>query len=429
MQCQPARRHSSTRPRRTIAVAGACVRQFAQSLRRGGLDVVSIDDFADWDTRLCGPAVRLRDRRGLADALAPHSDVVGLVICGGFEQHPEAVQWALSQHQIPLLGNAISTDKWEVIERAGPRVEQAGMIVPPVRRRPPTDAGPWLRKPNRSAGGAGIQVWRNGAMPRGNCTPDRSRDQADNCYFQRFVPGLPASALYISDSTKTRLVGVCLLIEGQSIPHAINSFGTFGAIGPVILSEPMTEILKRGGASLAETFELRGLWGIDLILGEDDRIHFIELNPRPTSTMDLYEVAGVSESLMYGHVNCFQAGDFSLSQTTCVWAKSVAFWPGPEPLSIDQRLHEWLCEQANWNASSFLGDIPMSGEIIVAGQPLVTVYVRARRATETETETVSRLPWHDAFDAVSDYAARILDNIRNEGYPKVGSDATKSARG
>lgn len=435
MQCQPARPSSSFQAIRTVAVAGACVRQFAQSLKRSGLEVVSLDDFADWDTRLCGPAVRIDDRTRLVEALASHADVDALVICGGFEQHPDTVQATLRQRQIPRLGTSITSDKWELIARSTAPVERAGMNVPPVSLRPPVESGLWVMKPRRGAGGTGIRLQEFGSLPPGatlegahvhscdrslgnsrDVSLNDSQHDADggaNRYFQRFVTGISASALYLTDSSETRLLGVCLLGGGKTIPNSNNAFGTYGAVGPLVPNGPMDEVLKRGGVALAEEFALRGVWGIDLVLGSDGVIHFIELNPRPTSTLDLYELGGVAESLMGYHVACFQSRVGPLSRPHGVWAKSVLFWPGSNTIRIDGGLHEWLCQQANQDpirtkAARFLADIPMPGEDIAPGHPIATLYCRTGRPTKAVHPGQLQRP----FDAIRAEASRMLDHIR-----------------
>ena len=86
----------------------------------------------------------------------------------------------------------VETTMREAVEFHIETLKQDGIRVPTVRRRsPPSDqAGKWLLKPLRSAGGQRVQLWRPNMPSAGDGNGDY--------FFQQFVPGTVCSASFLA---------------------------------------------------------------------------------------------------------------------------------------------------------------------------------------------------------------------------------------
>lgn len=243
--------------------------------------------FDDEDTRAVARANRLveRDSSGGFDAqvlikalegLAEGNQPAGLVYGAGFESRPELIE-ALVQRW-PVFGN-----RAETVRRAKDPIQLAalcaalGISHPEISFEIPQDPANWLVKAVGGSGGCHVvpaETWSGGAWSGG-----------ENCYFQRIAPGCPVSILVLANGETAQMVGAS---RQWPQPAPLEPFRFGGALRPADLSPALEERLEEIGADLARACGLRGLNSIDfLIAGE--RPTLIEINPRPGSTLDIFE--------------------------------------------------------------------------------------------------------------------------------------------
>jgi predicted ATP-grasp superfamily ATP-dependent carboligase len=143
--------------------------------------------------------------------------------------------------------------------------------------------------------------------------------------------------------------------------------------------------------------------GVDLIVDAAGRITVIEVNPRPTASMELFERSGAG-SIAGSHLAAcgFSApSDIPLEQSpprpTSTWAKAVLFAAQPTPVSqslldaLSRETTPWTQADGDWPA---LADIPRPGQIIAAGAPVVTIFAvtpTAEDALATLRDRVARI--------------------------------------
>jgi len=226
----------------------------------------------------------------------------------------------------------------------------------------------WLQKPLRSSGGFGIAELPLSASERG---------PGSTVYAQERVDGSPCSALFLFVPAPI-LLGTCVQLIGEAWLNA-PPFRYCGNIGPLPADNAMTAELGRIGSAL-QSFGLRGLIGIDFIR-TNDGIRVLEVNPRYTASVELYERAN-GQSLMAEHCIAFSPKG---------WQYSVR---GNAPGS--QQIHGKAILYAErtfavpadhpWRGPDF-ADIPTVGSVIPAGQPVVTLFASA----DTEPECRERL--------------------------------------
>lgn len=364
-----------------LIVVGASARGLAASARLAGWSVYAADLFADADLRAAATAaVRVPtspDRpwpEGVADALRPFP-LAPWVYVGALENHPDLVD-RLARDR-PLAGNAgpalrAARDPLVV---AG-LVRAAGLAFPDTCESPtglPID-GSFLVKPRRGAGGRGISRWLGGPLPAG----DR--------IWQRAVRGRAASVAFAISAAGARPWGASRQLIGRRWCHA-RDWAWSGAIDVKVdpLPGSLRRSLDRLGGLLADELGLIGLVGVDLVVDAAGVPHVIEINPRPTASLELIERA-TGASVAATHVAaCGFAVPAPAHETPrpggrLVWAKAVVF--AAEKLLVCERLGRALADRAaEWSAADdgwpALADVPAVGTVAEAGSPLVTVFAAA----------------------------------------------------
>jgi predicted ATP-grasp superfamily ATP-dependent carboligase len=358
-----------------VIVVGASARAFAWSAWRAGIAVHAADLFADADLRDCAvtvvPAGGGQYPAGLVAAVA---GLPRVPVCytGALENHPRIVDRLAADR--PLAGNpGRRLRRVRDPVQLARAVRAAGLGFPVTRATPaglPTD-GSFLVKPRASAGGRGIAPWRGEA--------DRPRH--GRAVWQRLVAGEAWGAAFVVAAGRSRLFGVSRQLVGAAWCGA-RPFAWCGAVdvAPDTIPAAVRGQVERLGAVLAEEFGLVGLVGADLVVDDAGDVHVIEVNPRPTASMELVERAG-GESVARAHLAaCGLAPPTPPPDATARQAKAVVF--GDRDLVVDERLFaallgtrgRWTEDDGGWPA---LADLPMPGSLLRAGGPLVTAFAAA----------------------------------------------------
>jgi predicted ATP-grasp superfamily ATP-dependent carboligase len=339
-------------------VVSASGRALSRSAARQGIPVVVLDLFNDVDTRALALASRAcAGRHGrfhrtrllqAARELTPAGGYAGLVYGSGFEGRPALLQ-ALSRRCV-LLGNTPET-----VTRAKdpgfffPLLDRLGILHPEVRMTVPRDVRGWLAKRVGGAGGAHVRQAHLG-WPRN-----------ERRYFQRFEPGRVMSALFLADGTRARLVGFNEQWTAALSRAARFAYG--GAVTVDDVAEPLRAAVSAAAARLTETLGLRGLNGLDFILAGDAPC-VLELNPRPTATLDL-------------HDDAIPGGLFAQHLSACAGRLEVGAVPrdSSRAHAIVYAACAWRVPQAfDW--SQWVTDIPVGGSLIAAAAPVCTVHAQ-----------------------------------------------------
>lgn len=336
-------------------VAAVSGRMLAASAARGGHRVVVLDCFADRDTRaaalvaraVAAPGAPRFDRRALLRAareLAPPHASAGLVAGSGFEGRT-ALLGRLAE------GRRLAGNRPEVVaavkdpDRFFPLLDRLGAPYPEVRRAPPPGPDGWLRKRVGGAGGTHIQ-------------PATAQPARRGAYFQRREAGRTLSTLFLADGRRACRIGCS---EQWVAPQPGLPFLYGGAVGGLTLSPGLQASLDQWLDGLVAATGLVGLNGLDFLLAEE-RIAVLELNPRPTATLELYDPD-------------WDGGLFDRHLEAC-----AGRLPGALPPPGPARASTVVTAPGAWSPSpafafpSCCRDLPMPGTVFQAGEPVCTVF-------------------------------------------------------
>jgi predicted ATP-grasp superfamily ATP-dependent carboligase len=360
-----------------ILILGASGRAAAFSALRAGLTPVVIDLFADEDLRAVADVRPIAAReypRGLVERAG---EVLPMpwIYTGGIENHPDIVAQIAAER--PLLGNGP-----EVLAKVrdpfalAAALDEAGLPHPHVRRYddPPAE-GPWLEKPLRGSGGAGIR-------------PAKKKCTGAHRYFQEFMEGEGRAAIFRDGE----LLGVTRQLVGKDWLHAPR-FGYCGSVGPV---EGEAAEWKKLGEVLVQWSGIRGVFGIDAIV-RDGVPWLIEVNPRYTASVEILELAvgtcalrpsppsplpqsrerGARSSPLSRLCGRGDGGEGSYPlcgkgdgrEGVCV-AKAVYY--APRTVTIPQN-GPWQAAASFQQVPEF-ADIPRAGSTVRRGRPVITMF-------------------------------------------------------
>lgn len=358
--------------KQSVVVAGLSARMMVESLRGGGRGAIALDLFGDEDTRAAalawhaiGDPNRLAfDDKLFLDAIlksARRGDVAGWVAGSGFEARTDLL--ARGAALLPLLGNAaglvqrVRTPGWFYPWLVAHEVAHAEVSI----ERPASLDG-WLVKNARACGG-----WH--VRPAG-----RADAASEGGYYQRRVDGPAMSVLFLADRHEWRIVGVARQIVRPLCGHP---YVYRGGIGPVALSPGARRRLETMLDRIVPGLGLCGLNGIDFILSGEVPV-LIELNPRPTATLALFDAA-IPGGLMQAHVAVCRGAslaDFRVAKLDEIRGSEVVY--ARRGGVVEAELAQWM------TAQGWCRDIPAAGTPHAFGDPVCSVVTQGRDEAEVE---------------------------------------------
>ena len=345
-----------------------------------GYQVTALDVFADADTqRVAHASYSVKYDHGHFDVAdfertldkIDLSDQIGFVYGSGFEAVPELLEMVVER--MPLIGNT------PIVVRNLKRPRQFFMLLDilkiphpevsfkPLRFGSKTSAAGWLYKQGGGSGGTHVRK----ALPLPGIAPEVGH------YFQREVPGVPISLLFVADSRQVQVIG----FNRQWLsPAFATPYRYGGAVSHADLPDEIKQQLMYAAQQLTNAVGLRGLNSLDAIMNED-QLWVLELNPRLSATFDLYQT---------DHCNLFELHLRACAGDSSDWSKMLTQLPqrakahhivyAPYDLVIS--------DDINW--PEWTADLPIPGSHIAAGNPVCTILAEGDSAESAQSLVLSR---------------------------------------
>lgn len=363
---RPARHDSA------ILIVGRSARQLAVAARAAGRPALVADLFGDDDTRAAAREFhRLAPGRGewdvdpaaleaLCRVLAARHGPLAIVWGSGFEAAPAVLASLAAAHRLLGCPPAQVAEAKDPFAFAG-ALRTLGITHPEVAAERPRRVAGWLVKRAAAAGGAHVQ--------RADA-PDARGD-----YWQRFVPGASMSATLLATADGVLLLGCCTHFRPQ--PAAGQPYRQGGAVYPGVLPEAARGVLARAAEALAGRYALRGLCGFDFVLDAGGGVQVLELNPRPTASVEL--LLEPAEAFAQHLAAC--EGRRVAPPPVRAGAAAHAVCYAPRPIDVPNSL-DW---------PEWVADRPAAGSRVAAGAPLCTVSAHAREAAGARARLAARM--------------------------------------
>lgn len=339
---------------------------------RDGQPVAAFDLFGDLDLRRGGRRVVTRENLTALVEAAVGEPARGVVYGASFENHPALVARLAERH--PLLGNTPQALRAvRDPRRLEAALHDAGLAYPPTFAGAPGDRSQrWLRKPLRGGGGTRVRAWRGGALPAGTVVQER-------------IDGVGCSAAAVGDGVGAVVLGVSEQLVGRRA-FGVRGHRWCGNLVPPRLPAGEREALRRQARAIcscvAGAFGLRGLFGVDVVW-DGERAWTIEVNPRPTASLEAIEAAS-GAGVFGAHLRAC-AGELPRVEPEPAGAAGKAVLFATEDVVVGDSVR-WL--------ERGVRDVPHPGERIAAGRPICTLV-----ATGTTPDAV--------LDALEEQAARL----------------------
>lgn len=338
-------------------------RALARSAWRSGHRVAVLDLFADHDTRgyatVCQRLPASDWDLDAAAAVRAAKEIcpvsVPLVTGSGFENQPALLDVLARGRK--LFGNSSAS----VAASKDPRhfftlLDRLGIAHPETSLTLPDNPGGWLAKKIGGSGGTHVRPVRI------------DETYSPDTYFQRRVGGVCASVLFLADGHHARVVG---FNEVWSRSAGDTPFAYAGAINRVALTSILRSRISADVNALVDALGLVGLNGMDFILDRDD-YRVLEINPRPTATIDLHDDQAAG-SLFDLHVRaCAGILPPALQISNTVRAHAVVYAPvGALPATM-------------YTFPDWCSDLPADATGISSGMPVCSVHASGSRASDVK---------------------------------------------
>jgi predicted ATP-grasp superfamily ATP-dependent carboligase len=384
-----------------LLVVGGSVRAAVQAVARGwgrgpgsgaGVVPLAVDRFADVDTGLCGPVLATGNvsdgsgarpgwLRSVEEVLSQQPELPILPV-GGCENLPEELAVWRTRTQV-AFASEVAVNRVRDPDWVAGVLREAGSPALGVANRGnfPSESegslGTWLVKPIRGAGGQGIRAWRP------------SEVISSDGYLQEYREGEPVSAAYVATEAGVELIGLTRQLIGLAY-----GTGRFGYAGNILwdrteeaIERNVREQARRVGECLGEESGLRGVFGIDGVLDAAGQWWVVEVNPRYTAAMELWERGG--RPVLMEHLAATLGGMWARRDGT---PKQVLPDSRAAGLVMGKRIvYAERCGRAvglaqlaaagdtQWRPE-WVADLPADGQLFSPGEPVCTVF--AEEATD-----------------------------------------------
>jgi len=346
-----------------LLLVAQSARMLAQSAHRAGLNARAIDYFADADTRRYArvltipPGSQETQWLALAESLAPKSQGHGLIYGSGIDTQPRLVE--ILARDRTRLGNSPAT----LAQVNNPHhffalLTRLEIPHPETLFSSPTHREGWLIKPSCGEGGKGV-----GFAAKNRPAPRQS-------YYQQQIAGNALSVLFLADGPQVRVIG--FNTQWTASHDASQPFLFAGAINRAELDAAQRAKMEDYANRLSAALGLVGLNSLDLMLdGETCRV--IELNPRPSATMALYD-GDFAEGLLAAHIAAC-LGELPPEREGQSPIRAFRYLFAPRALQIRPDFH-WPVHCA---------DIPNPGVAVASGQPICSLMAQGESQGEVES--------------------------------------------
>ncbi|NOU26032.1 MAG: ATP-grasp domain-containing protein [Methylotenera sp.] len=342
-----------------LIIAAHSVRAYAQAANVCGYKVVTLDAFADADTRrFAAQFFQIQfDKQGVdandfkrVFSKIDLNEVQGFLYGSLFDAQPDLLAWVAAR--VPLVGNTPETlQKSKSVDFFKLLNDLA--IPHPLTHFERLDCIAeynelWLSKRLGGTGGTHVR----------QATQARTGD-----YYQLKVAGEPVSLLFVADGVCAQAIGFNrqLVAPTMDLPYRFA-----GAVSNLILPKAAQQSFMHTAQQLTTAFGLRGINSLDAIL-HGETLWILELNPRLSATFNLYS------NLLPVHIQGCSGVLSELPDNPLAKAELIIF--ADEDLTVP----------ANFDWPNWVADIPYvktatSGVNISLNVPICSVLAEAETA-------------------------------------------------
>jgi predicted ATP-grasp superfamily ATP-dependent carboligase len=210
-------------------------------------------------------------------------------------------------------------------------------------------------------------VKRTGGAGGSHIRPAHARHRARSSrYFQRLQSGRTLSVLFAADGCRARVVGFNEQWTAGAAHCAPYCYG--GAVSRPPLPERTAERIAKLLDRLVSVTGLKGVNGLDFIFA-GEMPFVLEINPRPTATIDLYD-ADISGGMLALHLRACRGELPEIDEVHGARAHAIVYAAVAVRVPVGMGWPGWCT------------DLPESGSVIPMGAPVCSVHAAAASCSE-----------------------------------------------
>ncbi len=371
-----------------VLIVARSGRALAASAHQAGYRVHVLDCFADDDTTTVSNSIHQlqyhcegfdkTDLVGQVKRLVSCYPEAILVVGTGFEQTPELLDslatimpvFSNSESIIHSLKDPVSLFKL---------LSCASINVPEIALTRPIEPDEWLVKKIAGIGGGHVQ-WLSRLK----------LDIGTDCYYQKYIPGIVLSAIFLAKETHAILIGINEQLQSEQfneMPFLYKGVVKLNAIEEQH-RQNVIEIITR----ITKKTRLVGLCGVDYVVAESGEIVVLEVNPRPPSSFELYDQQG---ALFDAHLACFGEGEVDYQFKQNNYSKGYAIYYAQQEIQISNKI-VW----PDW-----VKDKPSVGSTITEKFPVCTVHAKDKSVSNVKAVLQEQLNYIETIVMAEQHAA------------------------
>jgi predicted ATP-grasp superfamily ATP-dependent carboligase len=241
---------------------------------------------------------------------------------------------------------------------------------------------------------------------------------AQDGYFQRRTAGRSLSVLFLADGRRAEVVGFSRQLRRRV---GDRRYTYAGAVGPIDLPAPVSRSLLDALQALVANTGLVGCNSVDFLL-TGSRPLVLEINPRPSATMDLYDddlPKGLFEAHLQACRGCLPGTSFR-RRTRLVRGHAIVYAGARLQIAPDATFPDWC------------SDTPRPGATVAIDSPVCTVHASGsdvsavmrllgRRRRQTELRLTRRLDSEETDNEVNNSAPEREPDRRSPGRFDAGA--------
>jgi predicted ATP-grasp superfamily ATP-dependent carboligase len=346
-----------------LIIAAISARGYAQAAHEHAYHVITLDAYADADTRaIAEECFKVKfGESGVDEADFKHQfsqieidDDCCFVYGSLFDTKPALLAWVAER--VKLIGNPAKTLQLVRDFDFFKLLDDLHVLHPDVSLSAPDDVGNWLAKSLFSTGGAHVK-------------PALMYKKDD--YFQRKVEGVSVSLLFIANGKVAKAIG---FNQQFSAPTAQMPYRFSGAVSNVTLPLQVQQQFIEVADKLTVALALKGMNSLDAVL-EGEKLWILELNPRLSATFHLYP------NLLQAHMQA-SVGDFvklpselDLAKMCTSKAELIVYADQALSIPVDFNWPDWVADIPNFENEHIK---------IAENEPICTVFAEAQDASAAQ---------------------------------------------
>lgn len=324
-----------------ILLVATSARCLAQKAKQAGLAVLVVDCFADEDTTKAAVAcvkvssLALLPLTTAVASLQKTYAISHIVYGSGLERHGDSLRYL--QRHFTIFGNTSEVVAHTQSHDFFATLAALNIPFPTIAKQLPT-SGKWLVKPLAGEGGYGIMEWDTNPIPA-------------DCYLQQYIDGQTMSLLFVAGCDGVIIYGTH---RQDTIASGCQPY-IFAGVSSCIVADDIWQTITNWAKKIAPALGLRGLCGIDFVVA-DGLCYLLEVNPRPTASMQLY-----SDNLLVQHLQCFLQPMPCLAYAAPVGYYRIIFASRQLRITAQMLQEKWLVDRTK------------IGVLVSKGQPICSI--------------------------------------------------------